>query len=98
MYYTCTKHSNSTQCNADIANNCQWTDSISEGMCISNPNSVWEELLVCPGSVVSEAQCPVAQRTSAACNHHVLHAWVYAVMALAVQQCGAHHLTCGLKV
>jgi hypothetical protein len=53
MYYTCTKHSNSTQCDADIANNCQWTDSINDGMCISNPNSVWEELLVCPGSVVS---------------------------------------------
>lgn len=53
MYYTCTKHTNSTNCDADTANNCQWVDISDNGMCISNPNDMWEHLLVCPGSVVS---------------------------------------------
>ncbi|WIA35012.1 hypothetical protein OEZ86_003508 [Tetradesmus obliquus] len=55
MYYTCTKHTNSTNCDADSANNCQWVDISDIGMCISNPNDMWEDLLVCPGSVVAQA-------------------------------------------
>lgn len=55
-YFTCTKHSNSTQCNADTANYCQWTDAIGEGVCVPNPESLWQELLYCPGSVVSALQ------------------------------------------
>jgi hypothetical protein len=92
MYYTCTKHSNSTQCDADIANNCQWTDSINDGMCISNPNSVWEELLVCPGSVVSAVQRPVAGYTSAVHSYQVLHTQRdYICLGTLAAASGAHH-------
>jgi hypothetical protein len=92
MYYTCTKHSNSTQCEADTANNCQWTDSINEGLCISNPDSVWEELLACPGSVVSAAQCHLARQTSAVNSHQVLHAqWIQTYFGTLAAACSAHH-------
>jgi hypothetical protein len=58
IHNTCTKHSNSTLCNADDANNCQWVAALGDsGLCISNPNDMWQELLVCPGSVVSAELC-----------------------------------------
>ncbi|KAF6262214.1 hypothetical protein COO60DRAFT_1699372 [Scenedesmus sp. NREL 46B-D3] len=53
-HFTCTKHSNSTQCNADTANYCQWTDAIGEGVCVLNPESFLQELMFCPGSVMAQ--------------------------------------------